>query len=773
METIFGQKYPDLLIYICIPLIISILTIALPFLIQAINRLDEKYNSTIIINAFYKSYIVRLFIGILALSIISIFLWAFQITCPEDFHPIFENSSGPLLLSLSTVLIIFLSLFVWLISQYNKASSLFKHLRKKHRNSFITQKSREMYFGSICELFYYAIRTSNEKLSREILDYFATLFIKERSTKTNKEIEYPNSYYELIYESNEYINTREKRSISLFNGSTMLSFLIEDYQKTFISNTTFRYIWMSMRQAIFHNNDDMIISYWQKAHQHIAYILKPLSRQYNAEFTAVINEEEVRNRDQRIIRFKEFHYALGALVLYSSKYDVLNEIMYYSNMKTPLPVYYLVPNSFRTLIDDYIKFEDQLMNPVYYEGNYSFPNISGVDANNIILGWIQRYFAILFIRQYGIPKQYHEALYQIDLPDLPNTLADLTNWKEKIYSLKYWVSHYIHKEEITIKTLKLDGLYDDSVLIQRKQEHPIKVLNDYIKLIEEKYAKVKEEQPIAISKRKEFDNYAIEIITRNLMSIQRATSNINVEDENLEMSSFIAQPRHDILEKGAFAEDQDIGYINSLEITAGAICMEMEHYFTIAFAVVKNKIRYTVVFEDLFNAIDKLKIDNTFIIISIGLSMSHRMIYNRPVGLEEADGIYKYKGVEIVEFGYSQLDDLNRAFYVMKKTDLPFLNIHPLQDKTIDMFKYDLINNDYKIYTNVLDLNKEENRTIREGIEKTYTNKEELSEKVLACVGVSYEIRWPKGAKCIQIKEYDSFTHRGSPTSLSAINPFE
>lgn len=773
METIFGQEYPDILIYICIPLIISVLTIALPFLTQAINRLDEKYNSTIIISSFYKSYIVCSFIGILALSIISIFLWAFQITCPENFHPIFENSSRTLLLSLSIVLILFLFLFVGLIQRYNKANSLFRHLRQKYKSSLVTQKSREIYFGSICELFYYTIRTSNEKLSREILDFFATLFIKERSTKTNKEIEYPNAYYELIYESNEYINTRKKRSISLFNGSIMLSFLIEDYQKTFISNTTFRYIWMSMRQALFHDNDEMIISYWQKAHQHIAYILKPLNRKYNEEFTAVINEDDVKNREQRIIRFKEFHYVLGALVFYSSKYEVLNKIMYYSNMKTPLPVYYLVPNSFSTLIYDYIMFEDHLMNPVYYEENYSFPNISGVDANNIILAWIQRYFAILFIRQYGIPKQYHEDFYQIDLPNLPNTLADLTDWKEKMCSLKYWVSHYINNEENVLDKLELSELYKESILKERAQDSPEKVLDDYIKLIEEKYAKVKEEQPIAITKREEFDNYAIEIITRNLIPIQRATSNINVEDENLEMSSFIGQPRHDILEKGAFAEDQDISYGNFLEITAEAICMELEHYFTISFAVVKNRITYTVSFENLFCAIDRLQIDNTFIIISMGLSMSHRMRYNKPVGLEEVDGIYKYKDVEIVEFGYSQLSELNRAFYVMKRKDLPFLNIHPLQDKTIDMFKYDLINNDYKIYTNVLDLNKEENRAIREGIEKTYTNKEELSEKVLACVGVSYEIRWPKGAKCIQIKEYDSFTHRGSPTSLSAINSFE
>ena len=773
METIFGQKYPDVLIYICIPFIISILTIALPFLIQAINRLDEKYNSTIIINTFYKSYIVCSFIGILLFAIVSIFLWAFQITCPDDFHPFFENSSRTLLLSLSIILILFLFLLVGLIQRYNKANSLFIHLCQKHKNNLVTQKSKEIYFGGICELFYYAIRTSNEKLSREILDYFAVLFIKERSTKTNKEIEYPNSYYELIYESNEYINTRKKRSISLFNGSIMLSFLIEDYQKTFISNTTFRYIWMSMRQALFHNNDEMIISYWQKAHQHIAYILKPLNRKYNEEFTAVINEDEVRNREQRITRFKEFHYVLGALVLYSSKLEVLNKIMYHSNMKTPLHVYYLVPNSFSTLIYDYIKFEDQLMNPVYYEENYSFPNISGVDANDIILVWIQRYFAILFIRQYGIPKQYHENFYQIDLPSLPNTLADLTDWKEKMCSLKYWVSHYVHKEQSVLKELELNGLYNESVLTQRKQEHPIKVLNDYIKLIEKKYAEVKEEQPIAINKREEFNHCAVEIITRNIDPIQRATSDTYVEDERLEMSSFIGQPRHDILEKGAFAENQDIGYGNFLEITAEAICMEMEHYYTISYAILKNKIPYTIPFENLFEAIDKLQIDNTFIIISMGLSMSHRIMYNKPPGLEKVDGIYKYKDVEIVEFGYSQLSELNRAFYVIKRKDLPSFNMHPLQDKTIDMFKYDIINDDYKIYTSVLDLNKEENRTIRERVEKTYTNKEELSEKVLACVGISYEIRWPKGVKCIQIKEYDSFTHRGSPTSLSEIDSFE
>lgn len=76
IEQIFGEaKYPDIFIYVCIPIIVGILTIALPLLIQIVNRLDDKYGSSTITKIFNRSCQYKLFIYTLIVSIGLIFLF--------------------------------------------------------------------------------------------------------------------------------------------------------------------------------------------------------------------------------------------------------------------------------------------------------------------------------------------------------------------------------------------------------------------------------------------------------------------------------------------------------------------------------------------------------------------------------------------------------------------------------------------------------------------------------------------------------------------------
>ena len=83
------------------------------------------------------------------------------------------------------------------------------------------------------------------------------------------------------------------------------------------------------------------------------------------------------------------------------KYSTIKELMYFTQQKPPQ--YFLVPERMQEIIERYMQIDgEEYLNPVYYQQRYWFPNVSGVDADDIIKMWIKRYLAILFIRQYTL-----------------------------------------------------------------------------------------------------------------------------------------------------------------------------------------------------------------------------------------------------------------------------------------------------------------------------------------------------------------------------------
>ena len=769
MESIFNFEFHDILASFCIPLIIAILALALPQLIQSVNDIDDRYSSTVIARLFKQSKADRFFYASLIISLVFIFLYAFQLPCPQTDNTIvtflLKHSARNLLVFFTIMLLVSLFFFFREERMYNDPYKLKDYLIKQH------QRTRKMlYFLSISELFYFAIRNSNEDLSFDLLQYITRCFDEELKDKKGQTVEYPQEYYDLIYTANEQISLGTKRPSSVFNGSVMIDLLFDDRVGTRLHKNTYDNLWMFIKQSLFYDNTSAIKSYWSKAHHHFAYHLKSIHPQHHVVSSVLI--QEIKEREVDRAKFKEFHYVMGALVLYESQFDLLTKMMSHSNLKAPSPVYYLVPDSFRSLINDYIAFDDHIMDPIYYEQNYSFPDISGIDANHIIFTWIQRYFAILFLRQLGIPKEYHANKYKISLPNPPDTVMELTLWREKMAALEYWVSHYIHKEEETLIALGLNNTYDSEVLQEREQEHPEKVLNDYLVEVDKRLELVKKSQPIGKNRREEFDTHVVEGIQQTLTSILTLTNDKPLANRSIQASSFIGRSRHDLLSKSAFADNNEVTYMHAFDTTVNTVCKEILHHFIASFSAIQSKTRYIVSTEKLFEAIDKLQIDSNYVILSIGVSLSLRMNYNKPEGLEKVGSSYRYQGIEIVEFDFVHYNELNGALYVFHKDDLPYFKTHSLDKSILDEYKYTLLDGEHKIYTSVLDLTEESNSRLRTVIERTYHYKEELSELVLACIGINYELSWPKGARCVQIKEFNSAKHRKANRGLEVIQSF-
>jgi len=76
-----SSEYADVISEFAIPMVIVIFVLAFPLLFQTASRIDDKYDSTLLIKVFRKDRICKWFIYTLLGALISCGLWILQLPC--------------------------------------------------------------------------------------------------------------------------------------------------------------------------------------------------------------------------------------------------------------------------------------------------------------------------------------------------------------------------------------------------------------------------------------------------------------------------------------------------------------------------------------------------------------------------------------------------------------------------------------------------------------------------------------------------------------------
>jgi len=126
------MKSVDAYIYI----IISLLGVAYPILLQVVARLDEKYESELVVKLFNKEWEGNAFQYSLYSSLVLVVIWSlklpplFQLKGSLDF--LIENSAD-ILIGLNTILlVIFFFLYVRKVLIYYNQTDLISYLINRH-----------------------------------------------------------------------------------------------------------------------------------------------------------------------------------------------------------------------------------------------------------------------------------------------------------------------------------------------------------------------------------------------------------------------------------------------------------------------------------------------------------------------------------------------------------------------------------------------------------------------------------------------------------------
>lgn len=753
-----NADYSDVIGIFAIPFVVAIFSLSFPLLFQTASRIDDKYNSTLLIKVFRKDRICKFFIGALIVSLISVLLWILQIPreidCGEIINNFIDNNNTALmLLLLATIILIFSTISVmWLMYVYYMPEKLLMRLIKQYGSA--NDSKKELYFKAISIILFYSIKKESEPLARHLQDFYFNEFFQYRKGKENNIIEYPEYFYDVLFDANECLCLRERRTISHYNSS-FYDFFIDEFQHTIISDKTFSFLWKCLLQSIFYQKNEFIFSYWRKAHQYMNFFLDPIFPKYDSCFN-VINQADIDRRNIERERFLEFHYAFGGLLMMKQQYSLINKLTSWTN-QTP-PKYVLVPETMEEVIKRFMDVENKggYVNPFYYEQRYPFPDVSGVNGNNIIKIWIKRYIAILFLRQY-ILNEFFVYSRTLRTPNLPKTLREKNKWIEELDILERYVMEYLSDKEV-LKLLNMEALGEADWFQKSNKTSPKDLIENLKNELKSSVEESRVNQEIDSEKVKQFNDKTKEILVDSFNSYKKIFNNkIGGTEPH---KSFFSRGKYEVMDKMAFAADQEMGYPNFDSLLAEMIVTEFKYNLPLIFRENYKTTYYVLSEKELLSAIDNLQLDSQqFTIISVGVNLNS--YESNGVKFKE-NSLWKYNGIPIIELGYTPVDSVNNSLFIIKNEELPCILHNDLNKATIDKYYLKQTDKDFLIYTSVIDLRGKDN--LKEEI-KNKTNIQNLDKSVLVCVDMNTEVRCRLDAKCIQLKVFSQFENIGNPNS--------
>ena len=176
----------DIIRDVAIPTTIGIFSLMTPILLEALSRIDNKYNSVILVTAFKRELLYKQYVFTLLASIVSIVIWCLNLPRIVNIpwlNNFIDNSAAYLLLTTTLSLVIISLGVIRLLTIYYVPRSLLKRFTEKYNKS----KDKEFYFGCVSKLFNYSLIVPDDDMTRSSWDFVSKEIEKHRDNPS----EYP------------------------------------------------------------------------------------------------------------------------------------------------------------------------------------------------------------------------------------------------------------------------------------------------------------------------------------------------------------------------------------------------------------------------------------------------------------------------------------------------------------------------------------------------------------------------------------------------------
>lgn len=602
-----GFNFSDSVYTALLGLFAAILGIGYPLIIQAMGEIDKRYNSTRLTSCFEKDGRFKRFNVAILVSVFAAFVSGFAL------H-LFNGIACVQVVLLTVLSIVVLWLVISTISLYRLfmiffyPQDLFEYLKSDQQPRLF----------EILDLTCYAAEKENVRLYNEGVKYI------EGTIEQAKKNKYLTDYERGVVE--EMLKRTSKkdapRYLRIDSTAIFLYFSCRPLR--------FRMMWDVLRQHIENGNYDWIMNYWEIADQEFRDINKQHEKE-DTEYPSLFCETDAWKD------FKEFHIALGALLLYNKRNDWLRQMIRFTN--TMPPSYDLALCTFRGVfrwLHYFAELPDIGKRSLEYKCPMNFH--SGICTGGLTYHYIVRYLAysMLYLDELNYNVRHVEPL------ELPVTLTEKNEDEKAILANKEFIRlTEILKQNVSEINKEINRpskvVFEINSALDNFIENCETVIYNSIK--EKKWSDEKEKR-IKTQLVLEFNSQKEKLITDINSSLYKcaATEKTACVDRRIKES--------DIYEG-------DYWYCVNLESTIiSSLIRNIEITFNQIFLLKDASKVYTIRYADIEEALDRLQLSDRYMVLGFGgVELERRFSTHLQAGIKDVWA----KNAEIVVLKKSQM----------------------------------------------------------------------------------------------------------------------
>lgn len=788
-------------INICVPIVIGIMSIAFPISITHATKIGEKFNSKYLKAIFDETWPqrkVRIPFTNFRIPLIELSLYTtigFLIPLIIPFSPpsflmdfdIVNNSAYVISFLLAVQLTV---VFFWWIRVLNEFSNPIKLILPKLTNDYEriygdvskseprfnwlskfkifkkifghyvmknesdtpvskNDKKKADYQRTIIEIALYGQKDFDGHIQRTILNFFYKLF-KDYNNKhtSDKALEYDAEMYqfvriicaESIKNNGLAYPAMEHRAVS---GAWLLGTYLK-YNK--VSERTYNALWGNI--IIIGKKARFVKMFWENS---VQYYEMNLQEQFEDALAKSPNltPEELKNSDA--VRFKEFHYAMGGLMLHFKNYRALEFMLSYTNSIPPQ--YPMLPSSMDevflmlSVFADYKSPRGTLLD----SQDYPFPGLDNLGNKDMVQNWIGQYLAVLFIWMYRRPK-FLKTQNFTQQPSLPMVISDLKYWQRNARWLKEQLDSVIINKEL-LKALQLEQTVDE------KEQYIAQYFSDFEVNLKGKIEESTINAPIDKEKKQNFKNKTFEILTRVFDDYGIIFNSVEKNNEAPSLIQKIIGSKFPFPRIAFIKGGENHGNYDTILATA------------ISNSIIKPKIcrflkdastrGYLLTTSDAKHGVKKVIGDTRNVIVIV----SQTLDWGSKSDLKE---FCKIEGIKHKEIPASQAY-ADKSIYILRQSHLPLIEFQ--KPDNADRYQLDFTEeNKYNIGVSLIDLADSKNESIKEEW-KHSTKKEDLDASVQLNAFFKFVMSWPQEREMVRIEVASPSQEQGILNEISELTP--
>lgn len=375
----------------------AIFGMAFPLMLQCIERIDEKYNSSYVSQVFEKEWSYRMFQWLLFPYIILVCATPLIIGYLEDSKIYAFYFQGFMLLYILLVAVLMVVLYKRITTYYN--------IDKLISSTKIENPNKDALF--CFDLAKYALSKGYQEFYIKAMTLVAECFQKERmSVEKDKPVEYSDNLYRILQEVGRNLRIQDSPLDHKF--SDVMSFVLDSTDDHFLSDKTYNFIWYMLNNASVSENTGWIHDYWTWAVQY-----------HQFKSNNVVGGPH--NPEMR--KFLLYNVMLGAVLTFNKRYECIAHMMSYSQIQ-PLK-FPLVPGTFAQILTLSKEIDSLMEKPMAMEARFQMLGLKkGVNTDSAIFAEAMKYMALLFVRMWSYQDYNINYCRPLDEPFPSNDSID-------------------------------------------------------------------------------------------------------------------------------------------------------------------------------------------------------------------------------------------------------------------------------------------------------------------------------------------------------------